>query len=91
MIVPSRNAAPIADIDRVAELLTVTGTAPEYRTENGWTAVPAAGLDVSSFYGKELAVREKYDTDHFASLPVLVKVPQKGEKPDLTIDGTSRR
>src|SRR5699024_5614129 len=23
---------------------------------------------------------------HFASLPVLVKVPQKGEKPDLTID-----
>lgn len=86
VIVPSRNAAPIADIDRVAELLTVTGTAPEYRTENGWTAVPAAGLDVSSFYGKELAVREKYDTDHFASLPVLVKVPQKGEKPDLTID-----
>lgn len=33
--VPSRNAAPTADIDRVAELLTVSGTAPEYRTENG--------------------------------------------------------
>ena len=86
LTVPSRNAAPTADIDRVAELLTVSGTAPEYRTENGWTAVPAAGLDVSSFYGKELAVREKYDSDHFASLPVLVKVPQKGDKPDLTID-----
>ena len=84
--VPSRNAAPTADLDRVAELLTVSGTAPEYRTENGWTAVPAAGLDVSSFYGAELAVREKYDSDHFASLPVLVKVPQKGDKPDLTID-----
>ena len=86
LTVPSRNAAPTADIDRVAELLTVTGTAPEYRTENGWTAIPADGLDVSSFYGKELAVREKYDADHFASLPVLVKVPQKGAKPDLTID-----
>ena len=86
LTVPSRNAAPTADLDRVAERLTVSGTAPEYRTENGWTAVPAAGLDVSSFYGKELAVREKYDSDHFASLPVLVKVPQKGDKPDLTID-----
>ena len=86
LTVPNRNDAPTADIDRVAELLTVTGTAPEYRTENGWTAIPADGLDVSSFYGKELAVREKYDVDHFASLPVLVKVPQKGAKPDLTID-----
>ncbi|MDE6590751.1 MAG: hypothetical protein K2K53_10505, partial [Oscillospiraceae bacterium] len=86
VIVPSRNAAPTTDIDRVAELLTVSGTAPEYRTEIGWTAVPAAGLDVSSFYGKELAVREKYDAEHFASLPVLVKVPQKGDKPDLIID-----
>ena len=86
LTVPSRNAVPTADIDRMAELLTVTGTAPEYRTENGWTAVPADGLDVSSFYGKELAVREKYDADHFASLPVLVKVPRKGTKPDLTID-----
>jgi hypothetical protein len=72
LTVPSRNAAPTADIDRVAELLTVSGTAPEYRTENGWTAVPAAGLDVSSFYGAELAVREKYDADHFASLPVVL-------------------
>lgn len=86
VIVPSRNAAPAADLDRVAERLTVSGTAPEYRTENGWTAVPADGLDVSSFYGKELAVREKYDAEHFASLPVLVKVPEKGAKPDLTID-----
>ncbi|MDT9121540.1 hypothetical protein RSW84_29250, partial [Escherichia coli] len=42
--------------------------------------------DASGFYGKELTVREKYDVDHFASLPVLVKVPQKGAKPDLTID-----
>ncbi len=86
VIVPSRNAAPAADLDRVAERLTVSGTAPEYRTENGWTAVPADGLDVSSFYGKELAVREKYDSEHFASLPVLVKIPEKGAKPDLTID-----
>ncbi len=86
VIVPSRNAAPTTDLDRVAERLTVSGTVPEYRTENGWTAVPADGLDVSSFYGKELAVREKYDSEHFASLPVLVKVPEKGAKPDLTID-----
>ena len=86
LTVPSRNAAPTADLDRVAERLTVSGTTPEYRTENGWTAVPADGLDASGFYGKELTVREKYDVDHFASLPVLVKVPQKGAKPDLTID-----
>ncbi len=86
LTVPSRNAAPTADIDRVAELLTVSGTAPEYRTENGWAAVPVDGLDASSFYGKELAVRERYDAEHFASLPVLVKVPNKGAKPDLTID-----
>ncbi|MCI8525158.1 MAG: hypothetical protein HFF17_04400, partial [Oscillospiraceae bacterium] len=70
--VPSRNAAPTADIDRVAELLTVSDTAPEYWTENGWTAVPVDGLDLPGFYGKELAVREKYDSEHFASLPVLL-------------------
>lgn len=86
VIVPSRNAAPTADIDHAKELLTVTGTKPEYRTESGWTAVPADGLDLSGFYGMELSVRESYDAEHFASLPVAVKVPQKDEKPDLTID-----
>lgn len=84
--VPGRNAAPEANIHYETELLTVTGTTPEYRTENGWTAVPANGLDLSGFYGVALAVREKYDAEHFASHSVLVKVPQKGEKPDLTID-----
>ena len=86
LTVPSRNVAPTADIDRAAELLTVPGTAPQYWTGNGWADIPADGLDLSGFYGKELAVREKYDSEHFASLPVLVKVPQKGAKPDLTID-----
>lgn len=86
VLVPDRNAAPEAEIDYEAELLTATGAAPEYRAENGWTDIPAEGLELSGFYGVELSVREKYDADHFASLPVTVKVPQKGEKPDLTID-----
>lgn len=84
--IPGRNAAPTSGIDRAAERLTVTGTAPEYRTDGSWTAVPADGLELSGVYGKELAVREKYDADHFASLPLLVKIPGKGVKPDLTID-----
>lgn len=41
---------------------------------------------MSSFYGKELAVREKCDSEYFASLPVLAKAPEKGARPDPTID-----
>jgi len=90
VIVPGRNAAPAVDIDYAKELLTVTGAKPEYRTESGWTAVPAGGLDLSGFYGVELAVRESCGEDCFASPSVLVKVPQKSEKPDLTIDRDKR-
>ena len=57
-------------------MLTISGTTPEYRTENGWTAVPAAGLDVSSFYGKELAVREQYDIQRNRGILCPVGNPQ---------------
>ncbi len=84
--VPNRNPEPTASISNENERLTATGTHPEYRTENGWAEVPADGLDVSGLCGEEVAVRESYDTEHFASLPVNVTVPKRGDKPDLAID-----
>lgn len=84
--VPARNPTPNVSISTATERLTATGTHPEYRTENGWTEIPTDGLNVSDLCGQEVAVRERYDTEHFASLPVMTTVPKRGAKPDLTID-----
>ena len=84
--VPTRNDAPTASVNTETERLTASGTNPEYKAETGWTAIPSDGLDVSELCGQEVAVRESHDVEHFASLPILVKVPGRGEKPVITID-----
>ena len=84
--VPTRNTAPVPSIDMNTELLTATGTYPEYWTGSEWSGLMFIGLDVSELCGKEVLVRESFDAEHFASLPVTVQVPGRGEKPEITID-----
>ena len=84
--VPTRNSAPKVRIDAAAERLTAAGSHPEYWTKKGWVGLPADGLDVSKLCGQELSIRECYDKEHFASLPVTEEVLRRGEKPDLTVD-----
>ena len=83
VMVPTRNTTPHVAIDSYAELLTATGTHPEYLAENLWTAIPSYGLNISDMAGQELTVRESYDNEHFASLSMLVKVPEKEVISDL--------
>ncbi len=84
--VPTRNSAPKVRIDAAAERLSAAGSHPEYWTKKGWVGLPADGLDVSKLCGQELSIRECYDKEHFASLPVTEEVLRRGEKPDLTVD-----
>ncbi|MDE7245777.1 MAG: MBG domain-containing protein, partial [Oscillospiraceae bacterium] len=84
--VPIRNSVPVPSIDMETELLTAAGTFPEYWTGSKWFGLMFGGLDVSELCGQEVSVRESYDAEHFASLPVMVKIPRRGEKPEITID-----
>ncbi|MDE7245683.1 MAG: S-layer homology domain-containing protein [Oscillospiraceae bacterium] len=84
--VPTRSNAPVPSIDTRTELLTATGTYPEYWTGTEWAALIFGGLDVSELCGQEVSVRESFDAEHFASETVIVKIPGRGEMPDITID-----
>ena len=65
--VPTRNNAPVPSIDTKTELLTATGTYPEYWTGSEWSGLMFGGLDVSELCGQEVSVRESFDAEHFAA------------------------